>query len=65
LTGNRLGQTLVPSSIGLMAATVGVSGVMGVTSAALLGAALSVRGAGVDSPAEPREQPEGHPDDQA
>ena len=49
LAGNRLGQTVVPSSIGLVAAATGVGGVMAVTGAALLGAALSVRGVAVDS----------------
>jgi MFS family permease len=49
LAGNRLGQTVVPSSIGLVAAATGVGGVMAVTGAALLGAAMSVRGVAVDS----------------
>lgn len=52
LAGNRLGQTIVPASIGLVATTVGVAGVMGVTSLALLAAALSVSGVAVDPPAD-------------
>lgn len=43
LAGNRLGQTVVPMSIGLVAAASGVGGVMAVTGAALFGAGLLVR----------------------
>lgn len=43
LAGNRLGQTLVPMSVGFVAATTGVGGVLAVTGAALLGASLTVR----------------------
>jgi MFS family permease len=43
LAGNRLGQTVVPMSIGFVAAASGVGGVLAVTGAALFGSGLSVR----------------------
>jgi MFS family permease len=57
LTGNRLGQTVVPTSVGLVAATTGVGGVMAVTAAALLAAGVAVRHVSVDSPARPSHDP--------
>ncbi len=50
LTGNRLGQTVVPASVGFVATAMGVGGVMAVTAMALLAAGFTVRGVPVDSP---------------
>jgi MFS family permease len=50
LTGNRLGQMVVPTATGLVAAGAGTAGVLAMTAAVLIGAGLSVRGADVDSP---------------
>jgi MFS family permease len=45
LAGNRLGQTVVPMSIGFVAAATGVAGVVAVTGAVLVAAGIAVRGA--------------------
>ena len=45
LAGNRLGQTVVPMSIGFVAAATGVAGVLAVTGAVLVAAGVAVRGA--------------------
>ena len=53
LTGNRLGQVLIPSTVGLVAAGVGAAGVLWATAGALAvvgAAALRLR---VDGPLEP------------
>jgi MFS family permease len=52
LTGNRLGQTVVPAGIGLVAATAGVGGVLWATAAAL--GAVAVTTASPPSPPTPR-----------
>jgi MFS family permease len=43
LTGNRLGQVVIPSAVGVFAVGVGAAGVLGVTAAALAGVALAAR----------------------
>jgi hypothetical protein len=43
LTGNRLGQTVVPSAVGLLAAGTGAPGVLWFTSGALLAVGLASR----------------------
>jgi len=53
LTGNRLGQILIPTTVGIVAGSVGVGAVLAVTAGALGGAALSVRGVRVDVAPEP------------
>jgi hypothetical protein len=45
LAGNRLGQTVVPMSIGFVAAATGVAGVVALTGAVLVAAGIAVRGA--------------------
>jgi MFS family permease len=44
ITGNRIGQVLVPSAVGLIAGGLGAGGVLWMMSATLLGAGLGVRG---------------------
>lgn len=41
LTGNRLGQTVIPLAVGVVASSVGVAGVFWATSGALVGAAIT------------------------
>jgi MFS family permease len=50
LTGNRLGQVLVPSAVGMVAGGLGVAGVLWVTAAGLAWVALAARRLTVDSP---------------
>ena len=50
LTGNRLGQVIVPAVIGIVAAGAGAPGVLGVTGVILVAASVAVRGVDVDSP---------------
>jgi MFS family permease len=52
LVGNRLGQVLVPSLVGLVAVGVGVSGVLGVSAVALASAGVAVRRFGTGPQAE-------------
>ena len=48
LTGNRLGQVLIPSTVGLMAAGVGAAGVLAATAAALAIVGVAARRLAVD-----------------
>lgn len=48
LTGNRLGQVLIPSGVGLVAAGVGAAGVLAATAAALAAAGVAARRLAVD-----------------
>jgi MFS family permease len=48
LTGNRLGQVLIPSAIGLVAAGVGAAGVLAATAAALAAVGVAARRLAVD-----------------
>jgi MFS family permease len=48
LTGNRLGQVLIPSAVGLVAAGVGAAGVLAATAAALAAAGVAARRLAVD-----------------
>jgi MFS family permease len=48
LTGNRLGQVLIPSTVGLVAAGVGAAGVLWATAGALAVAGAAARGLEVD-----------------
>ena len=50
LTGNRLGQVLIPSTVGVVAAGVGAAGVLWATAAALIVATHAARGMTLDSP---------------
>jgi len=43
LTGNRLGQVLLPSAVGVVAAGAGAAGVLAVTAAGLTAAATAAR----------------------
>ena len=51
ITGNRIGQVLIPSSVGVVAGGLGVAGVLWGTSVALVAVTLGVRDLS-DSPAE-------------
>jgi MFS family permease len=51
LTGNRLGQVLIPSSVGLVAAGVGAAGVLAATAAALAAVGVAARRLAVDGDA--------------
>jgi MFS family permease len=53
LTGNRLGQVLIPSAVGLVAAGVGAAGVLWATAAALAMVGAAARRLAVDGPAGP------------
>jgi hypothetical protein len=44
LTGNRLGQVVIPSAVGAVAAGVGAAGVLGATALALGAVAAAARG---------------------
>jgi MFS family permease len=44
LTGNRLGQVLIPSAAGVLAAAAGAAGVLALTAAGLAGAAVAAGG---------------------
>ena len=59
LTGNRLGQVLVPSVAGLLAAGAGAAGVLWLTAAALAGVGVASRGLATRGrpPRSPAEQP--------
>ena len=48
LTGNRLGQVLIPSAVGLVAAGVGAAGVLAATAAALAAVGVASRRLAVD-----------------
>jgi MFS family permease len=48
LTGNRLGQVLIPSAVGLVAAGVGAAGVLAATAAALAAVGIAARRLAVD-----------------
>ncbi|MFD2094090.1 MFS transporter [Blastococcus deserti] len=48
LTGNRLGQVLIPSAVGLVAAGVGAAGVLAATAGALAAVAVAARRLAVD-----------------
>jgi MFS family permease len=50
LTGNRLGQVLIPSAVGLVAAGVGAAGVLWATAAALAVVGVAARRLAVDGP---------------
>ena len=50
LTGNRLGQVVIPSAVGLVAAGVGAAGVLGATALALGVVAAAARGLRTDGP---------------
>jgi MFS family permease len=50
LTGNRLGQVLIPSAVGAVAAGVGAAGVLWATAAALALATAAARGMAADPP---------------
>jgi len=52
LTGNRLGQTLVPAGVGLFAAGSGTTGVFLATSGALAATAFVARAGSVPEPGE-------------
>lgn len=58
LVGNRFGQVVVPSGIGLVAAGLGAAGVLWVTAGTLLGAAAASRSVPMDTPEEPGNQPD-------
>jgi MFS family permease len=53
LTGNRLGQVLIPSAVGLVAAGVGAAGVLWATAGALAVVGAAARRLEVDGPAAP------------
>jgi MFS family permease len=53
LTGNRLGQVLIPSTVGLVAAGVGAAGVLTATAAALAVVGVAARRLAVDGGAGP------------
>jgi MFS family permease len=48
LTGNRLGQVLIPSAVGLVAAGVGAAGVLATTAGALAVVGVAARRLAVD-----------------
>jgi MFS family permease len=48
LTGNRLGQVLIPSAVGLVAAGVGAAGVLAATAGALAVVGVAARRLAVD-----------------
>ena len=52
LTGNRLGQVLIPSAVGAVAVGLGAAGVLWATAAALALAGAAARRLAVDGPAE-------------
>jgi MFS family permease len=52
LTGNRLGQVLIPSTVGLVAAGVGAAGVLWATAGALAVVGAAARRLKVDGPLE-------------
>src|ERR687890_297667 len=53
LTGNRLGQVLIPSAVGAVAAGAGSAGVLWVTAGALARVATASRRLTVDNPPAP------------
>ena len=53
LTGNRLGQVLIPSAVGLVAAGVGAAGVLAATAAALAAVGVAARRMAVDGGTAP------------
>jgi MFS family permease len=56
LTGNRLGQVVLPSAVGLVAAGAGAAGVLGATAGTLAAAAVAARGLQTDR-AVPTDRP--------
>jgi MFS family permease len=54
ITGNRIGQVLIPSAVGVVAGGLGVAGVLWATSAALVAVTFGVRG--IRDSATPREE---------
>jgi MFS family permease len=50
LTGNRLGQVVIPSAVGLVAAGVGAAGVLWATAAALAAVGVAARRLVVEGP---------------
>ncbi|HEY9350711.1 MAG TPA: MFS transporter [Acidothermales bacterium] len=54
ITGNRIGQVLIPSAVGVVAGGLGVAGVLWATSAALVAVTFGVRG--LRDSATPREE---------
>ena len=53
LTGNRLGQVLIPTTVGLVAAGVGAAGVLAATAAALAAVGVAARRLAVDGGSSP------------
>ena len=53
LTGNRLGQVVIPGVVGLVAVSVGAAGVLWATAAALGAAAVAARRLAVNPAPEP------------
>jgi MFS family permease len=53
LTGNRLGQVLIPSAVGVVAAGVGAAGVLATTAGALAAAGVAARRLAVDGGSAP------------
>ena len=58
LTGNRLGQVIIPSVAGAIAAGTGAAGVLALTAAGLTGAAVAARGLHQPRPSSPRPVPD-------
>jgi MFS family permease len=56
LTGNRLGQVVIPSAVGAVAAGIGAAGVLWATAAGLAVATTAARGMAADGPS-PDESP--------
>ena len=56
LTGNRLGQVVIPSAAGVLAAGAGAAGVLACTAAGLAGAAVAATGLHQTPPADPPPQ---------
>ncbi|MEH1056226.1 MFS transporter [Micromonospora sp. CPCC 206171] len=58
LTGNRLGQVVIPSAAGALAAGAGAAGVLACTAAGLAGAAVAATGLHQGPPSDPTPRPE-------
>jgi MFS family permease len=58
LVGNRLGQVVLPTSIGLVAAGLGAAGVLWVTAGSLIGAAAASRSVPMDTHDPTEEEPD-------
>jgi hypothetical protein len=52
LAGNRVGQVLLPSAMGIVAAGLGAAGVLAATGATVAGTLLLIQGVGLDSAPE-------------